>query len=158
MSTTTAPYTKPQPVLIAQAILAGAAFIFGGLTTMAAATDNTVLAWAGGLGTLIVGGANITVGFIVRGQVVPLTDVAAFKNEDGDLVAGPEATEPTGELVQQPRPLIGVTTRTTTPVPFDGLPIPQSSDTKADAAGAVTSQTTMAYDPRWDGFEDGSQR
>lgn len=86
-----------EPVLIGQAVLAALAFIFGGLTTMAASTNNDVLAMIGGLGTLVTGGLNIGVGVIVRGQVVPLDDVAAYQAPGaGGIVAGPASPVPDG--------------------------------------------------------------
>ena len=94
------PATKPQPVLIAQGVLAGLAFIFGGLTTMAATTGNEVLALIGGLGTLFTGGANIAVGFIVQGQVVPLQDVAAYVDTNRRTVAGPASPIEDGVVVK----------------------------------------------------------
>ncbi len=80
---------KPQPVLIAQSCLAGLAFIFGGLTTIGAANGNQTMTAIGGIGTLITGGVNIAVGFYVKGQVVPLSDVASYLNSDRVKVDGP---------------------------------------------------------------------
>lgn len=98
------PATKPQPVLVAQSVLAALAFIFGGLSTMAASSGNEVLAFIGGIGTLLTGGANIGVGFYVRGQVVPLQDVAALVNDDREVVAGPASAVADGSPVDVAAP------------------------------------------------------
>lgn len=85
--------TKPQPVLIAFSILAFLSFVSGGLAALG--FDSKIV----GLLSLIVGGLNIGAGFYVRGQVVPLANMAAYENDKGVVVAGPAAVAPNGSPV-----------------------------------------------------------
>lgn len=91
---------KNEPVLIGQSILAALAFIFGGITTMAATTNNDILAMIGGVGTLVTGGLNIGVGYYVRGEVTPNGSVAAYINPEGEARAGEAISAPTGAPVE----------------------------------------------------------
>jgi len=79
--------TKPQPVLLAASILAGITALSGALS--AAVLNNPyVVGFA-----LVVAALNVGVAMYVKGQVVPFTDTAAYKNDDGVVVAGPASAD-----------------------------------------------------------------
>lgn len=79
-------HTKPQPVLVASIILAMVTFVVGGLSALG--VDPQIV----GVCTLALGALNLGAGLYVRGLVVPFADTAAYKNNEGVVVAGP-ATE-----------------------------------------------------------------
>ena len=85
--------TKPQPVLVASTIMAMLMFVSGGLAALG--VNSTVVA-AIALG---VGALNFGVGVYVRGLVVPYVDTAAYRNDEGTVVAGPAAPVKAGKPV-----------------------------------------------------------
>jgi len=91
--------TKPQPVLIASAIMAMLMFVSGGLAALGV---NSIVV---GSIALAVGALNIGVGVYVRGLVVPYEDTAAYKNDEGTVVAGPAAPVKDGTPVSVSSPL-----------------------------------------------------
>lgn len=91
--------SKSQPVLIAMSITTALAVIFGGLTLVAGLNDNGFVATVAGVGMLVVGGINQGLAFYTRSQTVPLSDTAAFRNDERRLVAGPAASVPDGRSV-----------------------------------------------------------
>ncbi len=86
---------KSRPVVIVMSILAALQFLFGGLATvnLGSQGNETILA-IGAIGTLAVAAAQAGLQFYVQNLVVPVIDVAAYKDKDGELVAGPAATPP----------------------------------------------------------------
>lgn len=86
---------KSKPVLIVFSILAGLQVLSG------AAVIGDVLG-AQVFGVLVIGIAAVQVGmtFYVQNQVVPGTDVAAFVNGRGEVVAGPAAGVTNGMAVE----------------------------------------------------------
>lgn len=92
--------SKSNVVVLTQAVLAGLAFIFGGLGTGAISNGDHTLAMIGAVGTLVVGGANIAVGIIVQGKVVPVKDIAAYLDTARTPVAGPASELPNGTPVK----------------------------------------------------------
>lgn len=85
------PDKKPQPVLVVMSILVTADVILGG-----AALSDYLSPQLIGLMLLIVAGLKVGIAFYLRGQVVPVQDVAAFVPSDNRsmLVAGPAAAVP----------------------------------------------------------------
>ena len=85
------PDKKPQPVLVVMSILVSADVILGG-----AAISDYLSPQLIGLLLLVIGGIKVGIGFYLRGQVVPLQDVAAFVPSDDRraLVSGPAAPLP----------------------------------------------------------------
>lgn len=85
------PDKKPQPVLIVMSILVAADVILGG-----AAISDYLSSELVGLLLLIVAGIKVGIAFYLRGQVVPVQDVAAFVPDHNRalLVAGPAAPVP----------------------------------------------------------------
>lgn len=81
------PATKPQPVVIYGAVIAALVFIDGGLLTLL--KDNPTAVLVLGIANVVLGGASVFKDQIVKAQVVPLADTAAYVNEDRQLVAGP---------------------------------------------------------------------
>lgn len=87
-------YTKPQPVVLLGAIIAGLTATLSALTIIF--KDNpTVILVLGVLGAVVTG-VTIAKDQFVKGQVVPYTDTAQYINEQGELVAGPASPLPTG--------------------------------------------------------------
>lgn len=97
MSSTT-PQTKPQPVVIYGAVLAGLVFINGGLITMFAENKSVMVIL--GVTNVVLGGIAVIKDQIVKGMVVPVQDTAAYLNDDRELVAGPAAAATTGDPVE----------------------------------------------------------
>lgn len=85
-------YTKPQPVLVLGAITSGLTFFFGGITLVAGLQENPTVALIAGLGTLATGAVNVGKDYYLKGQVTPMVDTAAYRNEDGVVVTGPAAS------------------------------------------------------------------
>lgn len=77
--------TKAQPVLFTASVLAALTAFSGSLAALG--LDNI---WIGVFG-LIVAAINVGVGVYVKGQVVPYQDTAAYKDDNGRIVAGPAA-------------------------------------------------------------------
>lgn len=92
------PATKPQPVVVLGAVIAGATTIVSGLAIVLKDNPTAVL-WLGIVG-VVVSGVAVAKDQFVKSQVVPVTDVAAYANEDRQLVTGPAAPGPAGEVVQ----------------------------------------------------------
>lgn len=85
----TVPATKPQPVLLLGAILAGLTFLFGGMGTVALMSDSTTWALVGALGTLGTAAVSHGLAQYTQGKVVPFADVATFVNADRQMTSGP---------------------------------------------------------------------
>lgn len=85
--------TKPQPVLVLGAITTFLTVMFGGLTAVAGLQENATLALICGVGMVVTGAINQAKDFYVRERVTPFQDTAAYRNIDGDIVAGPAAAE-----------------------------------------------------------------
>lgn len=85
---------KSRPILIGNSVLAGLQVLAG-----AAALSDAIGATAFGL--FAIGVAAVQVGFntYVQGTVVPVADVAAYANNDGEVVAGPAAGATNGTPV-----------------------------------------------------------
>lgn len=80
----TVPATKPQPVLVIMSIMTGVTFVVGGL-----AAANLVSVRVIGIIMIVVAGVNQAMAYYLRGQVVPLADVASYVNTDRVVVNGP---------------------------------------------------------------------
>ncbi len=91
------PATKPQPVVVLGAILAGLVFINGGLITMFA--DNKDVMVALGVTNVVLGGIAVVKDQIVKGMVVPFDDVVAYANDERQVITGPASTEANGQVV-----------------------------------------------------------
>lgn len=112
--------SKPQPVLVFGAVTTFLTVVFGGLTLVAGLQDNPTVALVAGVGTLITGGLNQAKDFYVRGQVVPAVDTAAYRNDQGEIVAGPAAAQPNETPVEVVPTEAVVTEVYNTGAPVDG--------------------------------------
>lgn len=92
--------TKPQPVLVLGAVTTFLTAIFGGLTTVAGLQKNITLALVCGVGMVVTAAINQAKDFYVRGLVTPFSDTAAYRDDSGDIVAGPAAAVPDGQPVE----------------------------------------------------------
>lgn len=86
-----------EPLLIWSSTLAALQVIAGG-----AALGDVIGLKAAGLFILVVAALQVGTSFYVRGQVTPTSTVAAQRDPDGVLVAGPAAAAPTGTAVLEP--------------------------------------------------------
>lgn len=94
------PPVKSRPVVIMMSILAALQMLFGGLAALNLPDGSysaTVLT-VGAFGTLAVAAAQFGLQFYVQNLVTPHVDVAAYKNDSGNIVAGP-AAPPEGQPV-----------------------------------------------------------
>lgn len=82
---------KSRPVITVMSILAGLQVLTGG-----AALADVIGVKAAGLAILAVAAAQVGMQFYVQNEVVPVEDTAAYRTAQGDLVAGPAATQPDG--------------------------------------------------------------
>lgn len=84
---------KSRPVVITMSLLAALQMLFGGITTLNLpdGSYNEVALTIGAIGTLIVASAQFGVQFYVQNLVTPMQDVAAFRDNTGQIVAGPAA-------------------------------------------------------------------
>lgn len=85
---------KSRPVLITFSILAGLQVLAGG-----AALSDIVGEDVFGLFVLAVAAVQVGMTFYVQNQVVPVDDVAAYSNKEGNVVAGPAAGVTNGKSV-----------------------------------------------------------
>lgn len=85
--------TKPQPVLLAFSVLAGLTTLASGLAALG--YDQKVI----GLIGLVIAVITQSLGFYVRGLVVPFSDTAAYVNDFGAVIAGPASTIQNGTYV-----------------------------------------------------------
>lgn len=93
----TTPATKPQPVVVLGAATAAATTIVGGLTALFA--DNPTVVLVLGVCSVVIGGITVFKDQYVKSQVVPASDVVAYANDDRQVVTGPAAPGPDGEIV-----------------------------------------------------------
>lgn len=94
----TTPATKPQPVLVLGAMVAGAATIVSGLAIVL--KDNPTAILIIGIAGVVVSGIGVAKDFYVKGQVVPAQDVVAYANDERQVITGPAAPGPDGEVVR----------------------------------------------------------
>lgn len=85
------PATKPQPVLIIMSLLAGAVVVSAGLMAIPEVPRLVASLFALGVAATVQGMA-----YYIRGQVVPLSDTAAYVNDQRELIAGPASNVRTG--------------------------------------------------------------
>lgn len=85
------PAIKPRPVRLVGTVITFCAALFGGLTLVAGFGDNPTIAIISGVGMLVTGAANQALAYWTEGQVVPLTDVGTYLDEDRKAVNGPAA-------------------------------------------------------------------
>lgn len=78
--------SKSRPVVIAMSVLAGLQVLGAG-----AALTEVIGGKAAALFVLVVAAAQVGVQFYVQSQVVPVVDVAAYRDGAGDIVSGPAA-------------------------------------------------------------------
>ena len=85
---------KARPIALLDGIIAGALFIFGGMsaTNLGEHANHTVLT-VGVWGTLIVTGAKVGLIAYQQSLVTPMEDVVAFRDKNGDIIPGPLATD-----------------------------------------------------------------
>ena len=96
----TTPRTKPRPVLLVMATLAGLDVLTGG-----AALGDVIGLKAAGLLILLLAAIKAGMAFFLQGQVVPVADTAAYLNDERQLVAGPAAIQRDGaEVVVESKP------------------------------------------------------
>ena len=86
------PATKPQPVLVFMSIMTAAVIILGGLTLLDVIDEKTA-----GIIAIVIGAINQGLAYYLRGQVVPLADVASYRNRERRLINGPASTTLPGE-------------------------------------------------------------
>jgi hypothetical protein len=89
------PATKPQPVVILGAIIAGITTIISGLVVIL--KDNPTAILALGIAGVVVAGVSVFKDQIVKAQVVPLKDTVAYVNDQRAVITGPAA--PAGSYV-----------------------------------------------------------
>lgn len=91
--------SKSRPVLIAMSVLAALQVLVAG-----AALGDVLGSDVASLAALCVAAAQVGVQFYVQAQVVPVGDVAAYRDTAGDIVSGPAAppVERDVEVVAQP--------------------------------------------------------
>lgn len=94
----TAPYTKPQPVVVYGAVIAALTSLIGTLTALFA--DNPTVVVILGVASAVVGALAVLKDQIVKGMVVPVQDAVVYVNQDGNPVAGPASDLKEGTLVQ----------------------------------------------------------
>lgn len=87
-------YTKSRPVLIIFSILAALQVLSG-----ASALADLVGKEAFGIFVLVVAAIQVGMTFYVQNQVTPVNDVAAYVDEDGNVVAGPASPPVNGTVV-----------------------------------------------------------
>lgn len=87
-------YTKPEPVRMLGAITTGLTTFFGGITLVAGLQDNKTVALVAGIGMLVTAAVNAAKDEYVRRNVTPSIDVAAYRNESGEVVTGSAAAAP----------------------------------------------------------------
>lgn len=80
--------TKSEPVLVAMSILAALQFFFAGATGVSLFTGSELVAGIMAAGSLATAAAQTGIQFYVRGQVIPMADVAEMV-KDGKVIAGP---------------------------------------------------------------------
>ena len=85
---------KSRPVLITFSILAGLQVLSGG-----AALGDVIGTTAFALFVLVVAAVQVGMTFYVQNQVVPVPDIGAYVNSEGQLVAGPAAGVTNGKTV-----------------------------------------------------------
>ena len=78
------PASKPQPVLIFMSIMTAITAIVGAFTISEYFSQRTM-----GIITVVVAGVNQGVAYYLRGQVVPLVDVASYADKSRQIVSGP---------------------------------------------------------------------
>lgn len=88
------PRTKPQPILVFMSVLVALDVIVAG-----AALGNLLKPDLVGFLLLIMAGLKMGSAYYIRGQVVPLSDVGAFVNDERQMVAGPASVVPDDEPV-----------------------------------------------------------
>lgn len=84
--------TKPTPVRTAGAIAEFAAYLAGGLTTVAGLTDIPMLATITGVVILVAGGVTRVLIPKLEGRVIPAVDAVAYLDGDRKIVTGPAGT------------------------------------------------------------------
>lgn len=94
----TTPNTKPQPVVIYGAVIAGVTAIVGGLTAIF--SDNPTVVLVLGIVSVVIGGVNVAKDQIVKGLVVPVKDTVAYVNDQRQVITGPAAPGADGQVVQ----------------------------------------------------------
>jgi small basic protein len=84
---------KSRPVVITMSILAALQFLFGGLTALNLpdGSYNSTVLTIGAFGTLAVAASQVGIQFYVQNLVTPQVDVAAYRDDTGNIVAGPAA-------------------------------------------------------------------
>lgn len=98
-------YTKPQPVVMLGAIIAGLTATLSALTIIF--KDNPTVVLVLGVVGAVVTGLTIFKDQYVKAQVVPYTDTATYVNQDGELVAGPASPLPAGKPVSTESQVFG---------------------------------------------------
>lgn len=88
------PRTKPQPILVFMSVLVALDVMVAG-----AALGNVLKPDLVGFLLLIMAGLKMGSAYYIRGQVVPLSDVGAFVNDQRQMVAGPASVVPDDEPV-----------------------------------------------------------
>lgn len=78
------PDSKPQPVLLFMSIMTTITAVVGAFTIAETFSQRTM-----GIIAVVVAGLNQGVAYYLRGQVVPLADVASYANKDRQMVMGP---------------------------------------------------------------------
>jgi hypothetical protein len=86
--------SKPNPVLVMAAVIAGLSVITAGLAGLDIISDKTLAIF-----NLVIAAITVGYGIITRGQVAPWADVAAKATPGGGLIAGPAASQTTGTPV-----------------------------------------------------------
>ncbi|NHN55753.1 hypothetical protein G9U51_08220 [Calidifontibacter sp. DB0510] len=103
-NTSTDSYTKPQPVAKSYRIQAALTGVSTALVGAGALSQNEIVTWAAFIVSVVAAGWAGYNGTSsgVASQVVPNSDVAAYRAAGGALVAGPAADVGLGTPVEQP--------------------------------------------------------
>jgi len=99
MDNTPSTYTKPQPVVMLGAIIAGLTATLSALTIIFKDSPQVILVL--GIIGAVVTGATVFKDQYVKAQVVPFVDTASYINEQGETVAGPASPLDNGTPIER---------------------------------------------------------